>query len=61
MGFRSLMVEGGATVIAAFLNSAYVDTLLITVSPKFIGSAGIGYDCRGEQVTSQVHLGNFAF
>ena len=55
------MVEGGATVIAAFLNSAYVDTLLITVSPKFIGSAGIGYDCRGEQVTSQVHLGNFAF
>jgi riboflavin biosynthesis pyrimidine reductase len=51
MGIKSLMVEGGASVIASFLDSRYVDRLLITISPTFVGSAGVTYECSGEQVS----------
>lgn len=36
-GMKSLMVEGGATVINGFLQSRLVDYCVITVVPKFIG------------------------
>jgi len=36
-GMKSLMVEGGATVINCFLQSRLVDYCVITVVPRFIG------------------------
>lgn len=50
MGIKTLMVEGGATVIESFINSAHVDSLVITISPTVVGAAGVGYNCDGEQV-----------
>lgn len=43
LGVRSLMVEGGAQIIASFLSEAVVDTLIITTSPVLVGDAGVGY------------------
>ncbi|KIK99469.1 hypothetical protein PAXRUDRAFT_131997 [Paxillus rubicundulus Ve08.2h10] len=50
---RSVMVEGGATVIKSFLNQAsqprntetppVVDTLIVTVAPTLVGDDGVGY------------------
>jgi riboflavin-specific deaminase-like protein len=36
-GIRSLMVEGGAHVISAFLKAGLVDAAVITISPRFVG------------------------
>lgn len=54
LGVRSLMVEGGASVIRSFLSAAHkstgpgdkkkaVDALIVTVAPTLVGSAGVGY------------------
>lgn len=43
MNISSLMVEGGASVIESFLSSGCVDTMLVTVAPRVVGSAGVGY------------------
>ena len=43
-GFRSLMVEGGARVIQAFLSQGLADQLVLTISPNFVG----GYKAVGE-------------
>ncbi|KAG8856242.1 2,5-diamino-6-(ribosylamino)-4(3H)-pyrimidinone 5'-phosphate reductase [Tulasnella sp. 330] len=42
-GIRSVMVEGGAQVISRFLESpqADVDSVIITVSPMWVGSDGL--------------------
>lgn len=50
---RSVMVEGGASVINTFLNQAsqprgpgespVVDTLIVTVAPTLVGDDGLGY------------------
>jgi len=50
---RSVMVEGGATVINTFINQAsqprgpgespVVDTLIVTVAPTIVGNDGLGY------------------
>lgn len=37
----SLMVEGGASVIASFLDSGFVDQVAITISPIFIGGLNV--------------------
>jgi 3,4-dihydroxy 2-butanone 4-phosphate synthase/GTP cyclohydrolase II len=37
MGFESLMVEGGARVITAFLAEKLVDAVAVTISPRFVG------------------------
>lgn len=37
MGITSLMVEGGATVITAFLNAKIADVVVITITPWLIG------------------------
>ncbi|KAF8204042.1 dihydrofolate reductase-like domain-containing protein [Pholiota molesta] len=45
LGVTSLMVEGGARIIASFLaEPGAVDVLLITVAPVLVGSTGVGYD-----------------
>ena len=66
-GIRSLMVEGGATVIRSFLSAAgpgaaadgvhapgLVDAVIVTVAPVFVGADGVGYgECiLGSQVSS---------
>ena len=59
LGVRSLMVEGGASVIRSFLHAAReqdghdggggeaqekcVDALVVTVAPTVVGDAGVGY------------------
>jgi GTP cyclohydrolase II len=42
MGINSLMVEGGAQVIASFLQSQLVDQLVLTIAPRFLS----GYHAR---------------
>lgn len=44
---RSLMVEGGATVIASFFSASVVDTLIITTAPTLVGDNGLGYTLAG--------------
>ena len=39
--YRSLMVEGGASVISSFLVSGLVDLVIITIAPVYVGD-GIG-------------------
>jgi diaminohydroxyphosphoribosylaminopyrimidine deaminase/5-amino-6-(5-phosphoribosylamino)uracil reductase len=41
---RHLMVEGGASVITAFLQAGFVDAVVITIAPRVIG----GYRAVGE-------------
>ncbi|MFC3115313.1 RibD family protein [Cellvibrio fontiphilus] len=36
-GIKSLMVEGGANVINAFLKARLVDALVLTITPQFVG------------------------
>lgn len=43
-GIRSLMVEGGANVITAFLQARLVDALVLTIAPKLLG----GYKAVGD-------------
>ncbi|KAK3825756.1 MAG: dihydrofolate reductase-like domain-containing protein [Benniella sp.] len=38
---RSLMVEGGASVISSFLKSGQVDSFLLTIAPVFVGEDGV--------------------
>lgn len=42
-GIRSLMVEGGACVITAFLRTGLADAVILTVAPVFVG----GYNAVG--------------
>lgn len=60
LGIRSLMVEGGASVISSFFQSGLVKSLIVTVSPVTVGGEGIGYDDNGEarmlfSLESQLH------
>ncbi|PPQ79415.1 hypothetical protein CVT25_002685 [Psilocybe cyanescens] len=43
LGLRTLMVEGGAQIIASFLTAAVVDSLIITTAPVLVGEVGVGY------------------
>jgi riboflavin-specific deaminase-like protein len=36
-GITSLMIEGGATVITAFLKAGLVDAIILTIATKFVG------------------------
>ncbi|MCW8893342.1 MAG: RibD family protein [Deltaproteobacteria bacterium] len=55
-GIKSLMVEGGATVISAFLRARLVDALVMTVAPVLLG----GYKAINDLVTTtsneQLHI-----
>jgi 3,4-dihydroxy 2-butanone 4-phosphate synthase/GTP cyclohydrolase II len=37
-GFRSIMVEGGAAMLSAFLSAGLVDCLCVTIAPKLLGN-----------------------
>ena len=43
-GIKSLMVEGGATVITAFLKARLADAMVLTVAPRIVG----GYKAVGD-------------
>lgn len=50
-GVKSLMVEGGGTVINSFLQSRLVDYCVITVVPKFIGGVkAVNSLCRSDDL-----------
>ncbi len=54
-GIKSLMVEGGATVISAFLRARLVDAVVMTVAPVLLG----GYKAINDLVTTRderVHI-----
>jgi riboflavin-specific deaminase-like protein len=40
-GIESIMVEGGATVLAAFARAQLIDCLCVTISPKLLGNRGL--------------------
>jgi len=52
LGVRSLMVEGGARIIESFFaepasfSSVNIDTIIVTVAPRFVGDDGIGYNVK---------------
>lgn len=50
-GIHSLMVEGGANVITAFLKHKLVDALIITVAPRLVG----GYKAVGDLASASEH------
>ncbi|KAG2154557.1 dihydrofolate reductase [Suillus clintonianus] len=56
LGIRTLMVEGGATIIGSFLAesartkpNAIINTLIVTIAPVLIGDDGVGY---GEKLST---------
>ena len=51
-GITSLMVEGGATVITAFLKARLVDAVVVTISPMIVG----GYKAVSNLETSNLNL-----
>ncbi|KAF8140509.1 dihydrofolate reductase-like domain-containing protein [Boletus edulis] len=65
---RSVMVEGGASVINTFMNQAsqprgpgeppVVDTLIVTVAPTIVGDDGLGYTVgvSGDKLSVSDHL-----
>ncbi len=59
-GIKSLMVEGGATVITAFLKARMVDSLVLTVAPRLVGGYKaidelLGEDSNEELLISPIH------
>jgi len=66
LGIRSLMVEGGASVIGSFLSEAsqsdkrrsIIDTIIVTVAPTFVGDDGTGYRAGlgTEQIPKLQHI-----
>lgn len=46
------MVEGGARIIEAFFaepttsDETNIDTIIVTVAPRFVGDDGVGYNVK---------------
>lgn len=40
-GVRSIMVEGGARVLAAFLSQRLADAVVVTIAPRFVGGVSV--------------------
>lgn len=51
-GIHSLMVEGGASVISAFLASGFVDAVVITLTPRFVG----GYKAVNDEEKNRLKM-----
>lgn len=65
LGIKTLMVEGGATIIGSFLAepartqpNAIIDTLIVTIAPTLVGNDGIGYGEKlsATQISSLKHI-----
>lgn len=57
-GIESVMVEGGATVISAFLRQGLVDRVVLTITPFFVGGLKALEDPVGESVSPLLELKN---
>ena len=55
-GIKSLMVEGGATVITAFLKAQLADALVLTVAPRIIGGYKAVGDLQAEGCDDQLRI-----
>ncbi|KAF8665396.1 hypothetical protein AX16_000415 [Volvariella volvacea WC 439] len=61
LGIQSVMVEGGAQVIASFIAEdahnpdGIIDTIILTIAPTFVGSEGVGYDIASVESSKFVH------
>ncbi|GAA5853497.1 hypothetical protein JCM8547_002478 [Rhodosporidiobolus lusitaniae] len=53
---RSLMVEGGASVITSFLASGLVDLVIVTVAPVLVGAEGVSVTQPGIKIPILEHL-----
>ena len=40
-GVKSLMVEGGATILRNFLTAGLVDAVVVTIAPRFVGGVRV--------------------
>ncbi|GAA5890946.1 hypothetical protein JCM6882_008863 [Rhodosporidiobolus microsporus] len=58
---RSLMVEGGASVITSFLASGLVDLVFVTVAPVLVGSEGVSVTQPGIDLPELEHLKTEAY
>jgi len=57
-GIHSVMVEGGAMVIAAFLRQGLVDRAVLTISPVFVGGLKALENPVGESADQLLNLKN---
>jgi diaminohydroxyphosphoribosylaminopyrimidine deaminase/5-amino-6-(5-phosphoribosylamino)uracil reductase len=55
-GVQSLLLEGGPTLAAAFLEADLVDKLLVFVAPTLVGSGSIAFNARLASPRSLRHL-----
>lgn len=55
-GIKSLMVEGGATVISAFLRARLVDAVVMTVAPVLLGGYKAINDLGTHSLDERVHI-----
>ena len=58
LGIDTLMVEGGATVITAFLQQKLVDRLVVTITPLFSGGLHAVTGELGETLEALPHIKN---
>jgi 3,4-dihydroxy 2-butanone 4-phosphate synthase/GTP cyclohydrolase II len=59
-GLRSVMVEGGARVITAFLESMLVDQVIITISPRYLGGLHVVERGHNRELDSKIPLPRLA-
>jgi len=55
-GIKSLMVEGGAKVITAFLKARLADALILTVAPRLVGGYKAVGDLQAEGCDHQLSI-----
>jgi len=55
-GIKTLMVEGGATVITAFLKARLADALVLTVAPRIVGGYKAVGDLQTEGIVDQLSI-----
>ena len=55
-GIKSLMVEGGATVITAFIQARMVDAIILTVAPRLVGGYKAINNLQGADSKEQFNI-----
>ena len=58
LGWNEILVEGGSTLMTAFLRARLVDSLAVAIAPIFIGSDGqaLVRELGVEKITDALHL-----
>ena len=55
-GIKRLMVEGGATVITAFLKARLADAIVLTIAPRLVGGYKAVGDLQAEGIDQQLRI-----